>query len=76
MEQEESKFTVRAYTKSELAHLYNPQMTVKNATQVLRRWIQHNQELHNALISLGYTDRSRIFTPRQVQLIIDILGEP
>ena len=44
MEQEESKFTVRTYTKSELAHLYNPQMTVKNATQVLRRWIQHNQE--------------------------------
>ncbi|MCD8092372.1 MAG: DUF4248 domain-containing protein [Bacteroides sp.] len=76
MKQEENRFLVHTYTKSELAHLYNPQMTVKNATQVLRRWIQRNQELHKALISMGYTDRSRSFTPRQVQLIVDTLGEP
>ena len=50
MKEEKSTFTVRSYTKSELAHLYNPQLTLKNATQVLRRWILHNAELHAELI--------------------------
>ena len=53
MKEEKSTFTVRSYTKSELAHLYNPQLTLKNATQVLRRWILHNAELHAELIHLG-----------------------
>jgi len=76
MEEEKSTFTVRSYTKSELAHLYNPQLTLKNATQVLRRWILHNTELYEALIRAGYQDRNRILTPRQVEIIIQILGEP
>lgn len=29
MKEEKSTFTVRSYTKSELAHLYNPQLTLK-----------------------------------------------
>lgn len=72
----ESAFVVRTYLKSELAHLYNPQLTLKNATQVLRRWINHNTELHQALIRSGYWEYNRSFTPRQVQIIIDLLGEP
>lgn len=76
MKEEKSTFTVRSYTKSELAHLYNPQLTLKNATQVLRRWILHNSELYAELIHLGYQDRNRIFTPRQVQVITDYLGQP
>lgn len=76
MEKEKSTFIVRTYTKSELAHLYNPQLTLKNATQVLRRWIMHNAKLHKALLKIGYEDRNRSFTPRQVQEIIDMLGEP
>ena len=56
MKEEKSTFTVRSYTKSELAHLYNPQLTLKNATQVLRRWILHNAELHAELIHLGYQE--------------------
>lgn len=76
METEKSTFIVRTYMKSELAHLYNPQLTLKNATQVLRRWITHNAELHQALLRAGYQEHNRSFTPRQVQIIIDILGEP
>ncbi len=34
MKEEKSTFTVRSYTKSELAHLYNPQLTLKNATRL------------------------------------------
>ena len=62
MKEEKGTFVVRSYTKSELAHLYNPQLTLKNATQVLRRWILHNAELHAELIHLGYQDRNHIFT--------------
>ena len=76
MKEEKSTFTVRSYTKSELAPLYSRQLTLKNATQVVRRWILHNSELYAELIHLGYQDRNRIFTPRQVQLITDYLGEP
>ena len=76
MKEEKGTFTVRSYTKSELAHLYNPQLTLKNATQVLRRWILHNAELHAELSLLGYQDRNRILTPRQVKVIDDHLGEP
>lgn len=76
MEEEKSTFIVRTYLKSELAHLYNPQFTVKNATQVLRRWILHNAELHAALLCQGYQDRNRSFTPRQTETIIHFLGEP
>ena len=76
MREEKSTFTTRSYTKSELAHLYNPQLTIKNATQVLRRWILHNTELREALMQIGYQDRNRILTPRQVAIIIQILGEP
>ena len=70
MKEEKGTFTVRSYTKSELAHLYKPQLTLKNATQVLRRWILHNAELHAELILLGYQDRNRILTPRQVKVCL------
>ena len=64
MKEEKSTFTVRSYTKSELAHLYNPQLTLKNATQVLRRWILHNAELHAELIhSVSYTHLTLPTTP-------------
>ena len=76
MKEEKSTFTVRSYTISELAHLYNPQLSLKNATQVLRRWILHNAELHAELIHLGNQDRNHIFTPRQVKEIVDYLSEP
>ena len=76
MNYKEDSFLIRTYTKAELAHLYNPQLTLKNATQVLRRWILHNAELHAELIHLGYQDRNHIFTPRQVKVIVDYLGEP
>ena len=32
MKEEKGTFVVRSYTKSEQAHLYNPQLTLKNAT--------------------------------------------
>ncbi|MFR9262765.1 MAG: DUF4248 domain-containing protein [Bacteroides cellulosilyticus] len=50
--------------------------TSKTPPQVLRRWMLRNAELHAELIHLGYQDRNHIFTPRQVKVIVDYLGEP
>ena len=39
-------------------------------------WIHFNPELTARLKQLSNNPRSRIFTPAQVQAIVDILGEP
>ena len=38
-------FHIRTYKKSELAHLYNPNVCLKVALQILRRWIVYNPPL-------------------------------
>lgn len=38
-------FHIRTYKKSELAHLYNPNVCLKVALQILRRWIVYNLPL-------------------------------
>ena len=60
-------FHIRTYKKSELAHLYNPNVCLKVALQILRRWIVYNLPLLQEL---------RLLSPRQVATIIRYLGEP
>ena len=38
--------------------------------------IRHNDMLCDELSEMGYYSRSKTFTPRQVQAIIDWLGAP
>jgi len=70
------EFVVRSYSKSELAQLYNPQLTPAVARQMLRRWINASPGLLPLLQSLGYRTEQRILTPRMVQYIVEQLGEP
>ena len=65
-------FLIRTYKKSELAHLYNPNV----ALQILRRWIVYNLPLLQELEQEGYRARNRLLSPRQVATIIRYLGEP
>ena len=37
MKEEKGTFTVRSYTKSELAHLYNPQLTLTSPLDTPQR---------------------------------------
>ena len=69
-------FTVRAYTKSELAQLYAPAIGERAACKKLLTWIKRNAELHDALLRSGLTPHSKEYTPYQVRLIVDALGEP
>ena len=69
-------FTIRAYTKSELAQLYAPYVCSRAACKKLLTWIKRNTELHDALLRSGLTPHSKEYTPYQVRLIVDALGEP
>lgn len=72
----ESSFTIRQYGRTELAQLYSPDIAPESAWRRLRRWIERSPGLTGRLRSLGYTGASRCFTPLQVRVIIDALGEP
>jgi hypothetical protein len=72
----EETFKVRAYGYGELAQLYFPQITKQSATVQFRRWICKNIELQNQLTSVGFIPGQKILTPKQVKIVVDILGEP
>ena len=68
---------IKSYGKIELAMLYFPNaMTPSGALSNLNYWIRRNKELSKALRSCGMPPRSKSFTPRQVALIFNHLGEP
>lgn len=62
--------------KSALAASYFPELDSHQACNRLRRWIIRCTELHDKLLETGYRPEQRIFTPRQIRLIIHYLGEP
>ena len=49
----EEPFIIRSYRKSELAHLYNPDMPLVPAMRKMRYWIQRNPELYEAMYRSG-----------------------
>ena len=63
-------------SKRELAQLYAPELTPHAAVNRLMNWIQHHPALTSALQQTGYRKTARIFSPRQVELIVEHLGEP
>lgn len=66
----------RVYGHTELAMLYFPGILPKSASSQLAKWIRRDEELLGELISAGYLKGQRIYTPRQVSIIVDHLGEP
>lgn len=72
----EKKFRIRSYGKSELAALYVPDITPKSAGEVLRRWIAKYPGLSEALAATGLEDTDKRYTPAQVRLIVEAIGEP
>ena len=67
---------VRAYSKSELAQAYAPEIDVRSALNRLRYWISYNRQLTDELHLTGYRISQKVFTVRQVELIFHYLGEP
>lgn len=68
--------TLRDITKSELALLYAPNLTSHAAVNRLMKWLKKSPETMAALHDSGYEHRQKVFTPQQVGIIFDFLGEP
>ncbi|MBP3843173.1 MAG: DUF4248 domain-containing protein [Prevotella sp.] len=66
----------RTYTKKELALLYFPDSTPETAVKHLMTMIRRNDMLWDELQEMGYYNRRKTFTPREVKAIFDWLGAP
>ena len=75
-EEIEVPFRIKTYTKKDLACMYSPSITPRCAIRIFTKWIKMNKELFERLTATGYNPRTRTFTPRQVQIITDILDIP
>jgi len=69
-------FKIKAYTKKELALRYFPDSMPRTAVNHLMAWIRRCPSLWQELINMGYLPTSKAFTPRQVKIITEMLGEP
>ena len=69
-------FTIRAYTKKELALMYFPESMLRTAVSHLMAWITRCTQLSEQLQATGYQPTCKAFTPRQVKAIVEHLGEP
>lgn len=70
-------FKTKAYGKSDLAMQYFPQAhSLHSAVNHLMTWVHQSPKLMAELEKLGYRKTSKFFTPKQVALIVEYLGEP
>ena len=70
-------FIIRAYTKKELAQMYFPTASTPHAAvNHLMEWIKRCSKLYESLVGIGYMKNAKFFTPREVSLIVEYLGEP
>lgn len=69
-------FTIRAYTKKELALMYFPDSSPRTAVNHLMAWIHRCTPLWEQLQAMDYYPNAKSFTPRQVRAIVEHLGEP
>lgn len=71
-----TEFKIRAYGRMELAQLYSPTLTDIAAYRKMKKWISLCPGLLQRLYDLGYESKRRSFTPLEVRVIVDALGEP
>ncbi|MBR2203076.1 MAG: DUF4248 domain-containing protein [Prevotella sp.] len=73
---ENCKFTIRTYSKKELALMYFPDSAPRTAVNHLMAWIRRCTSLWQQLQQMDYSINSKTLTPRQVKAIVEQLGEP
>lgn len=70
------EFNIRAYGVKELALSYFPNSLPSSAVSQLKKWIKLNTDLSDELGRAGYRSCQKIFTPRQVEILVGYLGKP
>ena len=69
-------FKIRTYGRTELAQLYSPGLCPQAAFCTLLQWIDLHPSLLISRLELGASDKTWSYTPAQVRLIVEALGEP
>ena len=70
-------FQIRQYGKSELALLYFPNArTASGALNNLNYWIDGKPGLRQKIRDLGMPKKANFFIPKEVELIVNDIGEP
>ena len=72
----EPRFPVRSYGKGELAMCYIRGVCQHTAVKQFNEWIRTAPGLEERLLATGMKRGSRHYTPAQVQLIVNVFGEP
>ena len=70
------EFERRQYGRTELAQVYFPHLMPQSAWKKLKRWMMLNPTLRKELMGQPDACHRRDFTPQQVGLIVDLLGDP
>ncbi len=70
-------FRIRPYSQKELVKLYFPDTRNEDsAVANLRNLMKRNPDLLEELAAACYKPHDKVFTPRQVSIIVRYLGEP
>ncbi|MCD8167433.1 MAG: DUF4248 domain-containing protein [Bacteroides sp.] len=70
------EFRIKSYGWQELACLYKPDISPASASKRLRYWVNKKKSMKEELLAEGWTPDCRTLTPREVQIIVNGLGEP
>ncbi len=72
-------FTIKSYGFGELSSLFSPDINMASVSKQLKRWITANPKLLHLLHLLqqeGWEKGHKRLTPKMVQHIVSVLGEP
>lgn len=67
---------INCYSRNELACMYMPNLSMRSAQRQLNLWLTKNERLKQRLLKAGADEKTRFYTPRQVEIIFEELGEP
>lgn len=76
MDKNNLPFIIREYGRQELASLYCPALKPDSAWKKLSQWMDLYPGLKERLRECGYDGHKRSFTPLQVSVIVEAMGEP
>ena len=74
--EEERIFIIKSYHKADLALMYHPGLSAVAAMGKMRRWINRNPELKRRMHEVQVSVLNHSYTPREVAIIVEFLGEP
>ena len=76
MQQSNNIIHIGAHGRTELAQMYYPHLCPARAWVKLKTQIRETPGLFTRLTETGYTTHRRTFTPLQVTIIYEAIGEP